>query len=63
MDGKGDIVSGSCLLCMIKYEIVERKGGIMGAIERLTITLPVEMAGLVKGAVDEGDYASASEVI
>lgn len=35
----------------------------MGAIERLTITLPVDMAGLVKGAVDDGDYASASEVI
>jgi antitoxin ParD1/3/4 len=39
-------------------------GGVpMAAIERLTITLPAEMAGLVKGAVDEGDYASASEVI
>ncbi len=35
----------------------------MGAIERLTITLPGDMAGLVKGAVDEGDYASSSEVI
>lgn len=35
----------------------------MGAIERLTITLPAEMAGLVKDAVDEGDYASTSEVI
>ena len=35
----------------------------MGAIERLTITLPAEMAGLVKGAVDGGDYASTSEVI
>jgi antitoxin ParD1/3/4 len=35
----------------------------MGAIERLTITLPSEMAGLVKGAVDDGDYASTSEVI
>ena len=35
----------------------------MGAIERLTITLPAEMAGLVKGAVHEGDYASTSEVI
>jgi antitoxin ParD1/3/4 len=36
---------------------------LMGAIERLTITLPAEMAGLVKGAVDDGDYASTSEVI
>ena len=35
----------------------------MGAIERLTITLPADMAGLVKGAVDEGGYASTSEVI
>jgi antitoxin ParD1/3/4 len=35
----------------------------MGAIERLTITLPTEMAGVVKGAVDDGDYASTSEVI
>ncbi|MDR5728846.1 MAG: ribbon-helix-helix protein, CopG family [Terriglobia bacterium] len=35
----------------------------MAAIERLTITLPAEMAGLVKGVVDEGDYASTSEVI
>jgi antitoxin ParD1/3/4 len=35
----------------------------MAAIERLTITLPAEMAGLVKGAVDEGNYASTSEVI
>lgn len=35
----------------------------MAAIERLTITLPAEMAGLVKRAVDEGNYASTSEVI
>lgn len=35
----------------------------MGAIERLTITLPTDMAGVVKGAVDDGDYASTSEVI
>ena len=35
----------------------------MGAIERLTISLPADMAGLVKGAVDGGDYASTSEVI
>src|SRR5208283_5430439 len=35
----------------------------MGAIERLTITLPADMAGLVKGAVNEGGYASTSEVI
>ena|ERR1700744_3484430 len=35
----------------------------MGAIERLTVTLPADMAGLVKDAVDEGDYDSTSEVI
>jgi antitoxin ParD1/3/4 len=36
---------------------------IVATIERLTITLPADMAGLVKGAVEEGDYASTSEVI
>jgi antitoxin ParD1/3/4 len=36
---------------------------IMADIERLTITLPAEMAAVVKGAVEEGDYASASEVV
>jgi antitoxin ParD1/3/4 len=35
----------------------------VGAIERLTITLPADMAGLVKGAVNDGDYVSTSEVI
>ncbi len=35
----------------------------MSAIERLTITLPADMAGMVKGAVEGGDYASTSEVI
>lgn len=35
----------------------------MGAIERLTITVPSEMAATVKAAVDGGDYASTSEVI
>ena len=35
----------------------------MAEIERLTITLPQDMAALVKGAVEEGDYASNSEVI
>lgn len=32
-------------------------------IERLTITLPTEMAAVVKSAVAGGDYASASEVV
>jgi antitoxin ParD1/3/4 len=35
----------------------------MGAIERLTITVPTDMAGMLKGAVDDGDYASTSEVV
>ena len=35
----------------------------MPMIERLTITLPTDMASLVRGAVEEGDYASSSEVI
>jgi antitoxin ParD1/3/4 len=35
----------------------------MAEIERLTITLPSEMAAVVKAAVEEGDYASTSEVV
>jgi antitoxin ParD1/3/4 len=35
----------------------------MADIERLTITLPADLARLVKRAVDGGDYASSSEVI
>ena len=35
----------------------------MADIERLTVTLPAEMAILIKGAVEEGNYASSSEVI
>jgi antitoxin ParD1/3/4 len=38
-------------------------GALMTTIERLTITLPADMAGMVKGAVAGGDYASTSEVI
>jgi antitoxin ParD1/3/4 len=41
----------------------EEERALMAAVERLTITLPAEMAGMVKGMVDEGDYASTSEVI
>jgi antitoxin ParD1/3/4 len=39
------------------------KGGRMAEIERLTITLPSDMAAVVKGAVAGGDYASTSEVV
>ncbi|MBV9053398.1 MAG: ribbon-helix-helix protein, CopG family [Hyphomicrobiales bacterium] len=35
----------------------------MSGIERLTITLPVEMAAAVKSAVTVGDYSSTSEVV
>ena len=35
----------------------------MAEVERLTITLPPEMAAVVKQAVETGDYASSSEVI
>ena len=35
----------------------------MAEIERLTITLPSDMAAIVKGAVAGGDYASSSEVV
>ncbi len=35
----------------------------MTDIERITITLPTEMAAVVKGAVEGGDYASTSEVV
>lgn len=35
----------------------------MPGIQRLTITLPADMAAVVKGAVEDGDYASTSEVV
>jgi antitoxin ParD1/3/4 len=35
----------------------------MAEIERLTITLPSEMAAAIMSAVDGGDYASTSEVV
>lgn len=35
----------------------------MADIERLTITLPSDMAAVVKDAVGKGDYASSSEVV
>jgi antitoxin ParD1/3/4 len=47
---------------MIKYAQLER-GPSMAEIERLTITLPADMAAVVKAAVAEGSYASTSEVI
>lgn len=35
----------------------------MAEIERMTITMPAEMAAAVKSAVETGDYASTSEVV
>lgn len=35
----------------------------MPNIQRMTITLPTDMAGAIKGAIDQGDYASSSEVV
>ena len=35
----------------------------MADIERLTITLPSDMAAVVKDAVGKGDYASSSEAV
>jgi antitoxin ParD1/3/4 len=35
----------------------------MPAIEKLSIALPAEMAALVRGAVNAGEYASDSEVV
>jgi antitoxin ParD1/3/4 len=36
---------------------------IVADLERLTITLPAEMAAAIKDAVEVGDYASVSEVV
>ena len=35
----------------------------MAEIERITITLPSDMAAMLKNAVAQGDYASTSEVV
>ena len=35
----------------------------MPEIERLTITMPLELAAVVRQAVETGDYASTSEVV
>jgi len=33
------------------------------SIERLTVTMPAEMAGVMRSAVDAGEYASVSEIV
>jgi len=35
----------------------------MSSIERLTVTMPADMAAIIKAAVEGGDYASTSEVV
>ncbi len=35
----------------------------VSTIERMTITMPADMAAVVKAAVESGDYASTSEVV
>lgn len=35
----------------------------MATVEKLSIALTPDMAALVRGAVESGDYASASEVV
>ena len=35
----------------------------MSTIERLTVTMPAELAAMIRSAVEEGEYASTSEVI
>ncbi len=35
----------------------------MTTVERMIVTLPTDMAAIVRSAVEGGDYASASEVI
>lgn len=35
----------------------------MAELERMTITMPGELAAVVKAAVEEGGYASTSEVV
>ena len=35
----------------------------MPNIDRLTITMPTDMVAMVKAAIEDGDYASTSEVV
>src|ERR1039458_10507930 len=49
---------------MIKYDTSQSAPEpAMSTIERMTITMPADMAAVVKAAVDAGDYASTSEVV
>ena len=35
----------------------------MGKLERITVTMPQEMAAKLRAAVDEGSYATSSEIV
>lgn len=35
----------------------------MGAIERITVTLPAEMAATLRSTVESGEYATTSEIV
>ena len=35
----------------------------MGKLERITVTMPQEMAARLRAAVDEGSYATSSEIV
>jgi antitoxin ParD1/3/4 len=49
---------------MIKYDLTLQDQELtVSTIERMTITMPADMASVVKAAVDSGDYASTSEVV
>jgi antitoxin ParD1/3/4 len=48
---------------MILYDDEFERNPAMPEIERLTITLPADMASLIRNAVEGGDYASSSEVV
>jgi len=48
---------------MIKCDYILWRIPTMPEIERLTITMPPELAAVVRQAVETGDYASTSEVV
>jgi len=48
---------------MLLYRLNSETGLFMGAIEKLSITLPKEMASEIRARVEGGRYASTSEVL
>ncbi len=63
--GRGDrsdgVAHGRVIRSMIAYDPFGRR--IMPDLERLTVTVPAEMAVSIRKAVEAGDYASTSEVM